>query len=763
MKLLKRISFFLLGVMLAVLVLATVFGKLYGADFVAEYVYGSVPFLALWIAFAASVLVYLLKRKIWKKPAAAALHFSFLLILAGALITWFFGEQGTLHIRKDKETACFVDHDGTSKEMPFTVKLNSFHIVYYAGTRAPMDFVSSITISDAEKGKITEEVAMNRILSYGGYRFYQSGYDEDENGVTLAVSHDPYGIAVTYFGYALLLLSIASFFLNRRSGFRRLLRHPLPACSVSVWLLFFCASDMQAVGNEAVSEVEKQVLSVGMPKALPRSVAAKFGDLYVLYNGRICPFQTLAKDFTVKLYGSSSYKGLTPEQVFTGWMFYYSSWKEQPVIKVKNKAVRRILGIKGRYASLDDFYGDRREYKLETVVRDVRSGGVVEGRRGVEDADEKYNLIAILYSGKLLKIYPHERNDAFPEHDAGHIEWYSQGDPLPEDMGEDEWLFVKKSFDYIHEMIVGKDYDGVSDTLDKIKIYQRKKAGDVLPPDSRFKAEKIYNALNYTKHLAMFCLFAGVVSFLLYCNRLVNGRKVSVRIRQTLGALEALVFLYLTTAIGLRWYVSAHAPLSNGFETMQFMAWCAVLLSFLLRRRFFMSLPFGFLLCGLTLLVAMLGESDPRITQLMPVLSSPLLSLHVVVIMISYSLFAFMMLNGVTAVVLSFAREGNPVQVERLYVVSRIILYPAVFCLATGIFVGAVWANISWGRYWGWDPKEVWALIIMLLYSLALHTDSLPLFRRPMFFHVFSIIAFLSVPITYFGVNLILGGMHSYA
>jgi ABC-type transport system involved in cytochrome c biogenesis permease subunit len=762
MKLFKRISFFLLGLVLAALVLATVFGKLYGADFVAEHVYGSVPFLVLWIAFAVSTLVYLLRRKIWRNPTAAALHFSFLLILAGALVTWFFGEQGTLHIRKDKETACFADNDGTSKEMPFTVKLNDFRIVYYAGTRAPMDFVSSITISGAEKDKITEEVAMNRILSYGGYRFYQSGFDEDENGVTLAVSHDPYGIAVTYSGYALLLLSIVSFFLDRRSRFRQLLKHSLLARGVSVWLLFFCVPGVQAAGNEAVPAVEKQASPAGMPKALPRSVATKFGDLYVLYNGRICPFQTLAKDFTVKLYGSPSYKGLTPEQVFTGWMFYYSSWKEQPVIKVKNKAVRRILGIKGRYASLDDFYGNHREYKLEAAVRSVRSGAA-EGRRGIEDADEKYNLITVLYSGRLLKMYPHKHGDAYPEHGAGHVDWYSQGDPLPEDMSEDEWLFVKKSFDYIHEMIIGKDFDGVSGTLEKIKAYQRKKVGDVLPPDSRFNAEKIYNTLSYTKFLAILCLFAGAASFLLYCNRLINGRKVGIKIRRTLGVLGTLVFLYLTVAIGLRWYVSAHAPLSNGFETMQFMAWCAVLLPFLLLRRFFMSLPFGFLLCGLTLLVAMLGESDPRITPLMPVLSSPLLSLHVVVIMISYSLFAFMMLNGVTAVVLSFMRKGNPVQVERLYVVSRIILYPAVFCLATGIFVGAVWANISWGRYWGWDPKEVWALITLLLYSLALHTDSLPLFRRPMFFHTFSIVAFLSVPITYFGVNLVLGGMHSYA
>ncbi|MDR1381054.1 MAG: cytochrome c biogenesis protein CcsA, partial [Tannerella sp.] len=567
--------------------------------------------------------------------------------------------------------------------------------------------------------------------------------------VTLAVSHDPAGIAVTYSGYALLLLSMLLFFASRRSRFRQLLKHPLLTRGAPVCLLLLCVSGLQAAGGGRGE-------SAGMPKVLPRALAAKFGDLHVLYNDRICPLQTLAKDFTVKLYGSPSYRGLTAEQVFTGWMFYYSSWKGEPVIKVKSRAVRRLLGTENRYVSLDDFHGKSSEYRLEEAVRHIRSGVATEDRRGIEDADEKYNLVAILYSGGMLKIYPHGSA-------GGHVDWYAAGDVLPEDMGDDEWLFVRKSLDYVHEMVVGGDYESLAGMLDKMKVYQRKKAGGVLPADSRFRAEKLYNGMTYTKFLAMFCLFAGIASFLLYCNRLIHDATVTAGIRRTLGVTAASVFAYLTAAIGLRWYAGGHAPLTNGFETMQFMAWCAVLLSFLLRRRFFMSPPFGFLLCGLTLLVAMMGESNPRITQLMPVLSSPLLSVHVVVIMLSYALFAFMMLNGVTAVLLSFMRKDSAVQAERLYVVSRIILYPALFCLAAGIFIGAVWANISWGRYWGWDPKEVWALITMLLYSLALHTDSLPLFRRPMFFHVFSIVAFLSVLTTYFGVNFILGGMHSYA
>jgi ABC-type transport system involved in cytochrome c biogenesis permease subunit len=225
----------------------------------------------------------------------------------------------------------------------------------------------------------------------------------------------------------------------------------------------------------------------------------------------------------------------------------------------------------------------------------------------------------------------------------------------------------------------------------------------------------------------------------------------------------ALVFVYLTVTMTLRGYIGNHLPLASGFETMQFMSWCTLLLAFLIQNKFGMASTFGALLSGLTLLVSMMGESNPQITQLMPVLSSPLLSIHVVVIMLSYSMLAFVMLNGITALVLNISKNNCELQIERLYIISRIMLYPSVFLLTIGIFVGAVWANISWGRYWGWDPKEVWALITMLVYATALHPNLVPWLKKPLLFHLFSILSFISVLITYFGVNFILGGMHAYA
>lgn len=748
MKLLKRTAFSLLGILLLILTIATILEKIYGTDFVNEYIYSSVPFVILWGVTAITSLLYIIKSKLHRQPVIFLLHLSLLFILAGAFTTWIYGEQGTMRVRQGEQQTSFTDSKGISHQLPFSITLNQFEIIYYKGTLAPMDFISHISVADKDcHRQIQGKVSMNHIFSYQHYRFYQSGYSEDNEGSVFSVSHDPYGIGITYAGYTLLLLSTVFFFFSPQSRFRQLLKSPLLHRSLTVILLLFAFS------------LNSNFLKANSPspKVLPREVAEHFGDLYILYNNRICPLQTFARDFTVKLYGSSSYKGLTPEEVLTGWLFYYDSWKNEPIIRIKSNEARKLLEIEGNYARLKDYISTINEYKLEKMMNHIRSGEQVTDKRGIEEADEKFNIINLVCTGAMMKIFPC-RNIA-----GKTLEWYSQSDQLPQDMDNDKWVFIRKSMSYVNEMIVMKKYNDACLLLEKIKKYQQKECDGLLPADNKFKAEKIYNQFDYSKSVAMACICIGLICFIYYCHCMASQKRTSRKAIIILNILLWIVFTYLSAAICLRGYVSNHLPLSNGFETMQFMAWCTLLLTFLLQRKFAMLLPFGFLLCGLTLMVSMLGESNPQITQLMPVLQSPLLSIHVVVIMIAYSLLAFIMLNGVTAVILHQSQKECKEQIERLQIISQIILYPAIFLLAIGIFIGAVWANISWGRYWGWDPKEVWALITMLVYALALHPRSLPWFHRTMFFHVFCITAFITVLITYFGVNFLLGGMHSYA
>lgn len=725
---LKTISFCLLGMTIIMLIAATVLEKMYGSSFAYEHIYTSPFSIALWSLLALNGSIYLISCRTWKQFFTFSLHLSFVLILAGALITHIIGKQGRMHIRTGEAISAYETADGVREALPFMVTLEEFKLEYYAGTSAPMDYISHINIQDG--GKISDAVvSMNNIHKYRGYRFYQSGFDRDGKGATLAVSYDPWGIGITYAGYIALLVSMLGFFCQKGSRFRQLLKHPSLKKAMLVLLI---SGSVSGISQAAETH----------PRTLSKEAAAAFGDLYVYHNDRICPLQTLARDFTAKIYGKTSYKGLTAEQVLTGWFFFYDYWKNEPMIKIKGGDARGLLDIDGKYASLTDF-ADRNGYKLEEALQNQEGNNI----KNIYSANEKFNLISMLCTGTLLKIYPYTS-------EGGELGWYSLADRLQGDMPYEEWAFVTGSMNYVAEKVAMKDDAQIISLLEKIREYQIKKAGAVLPSEMMFKSEKIYNSTNWNKPLAMFCMTLGIIAFLVLCLSERRYRWLKI----ALSVVCACIFAYLTFHIGLRWYISGHVPLSNGFETMQFMAWCCILLAFCLQKRFIFALPFGILVCGFALLVSMMGEANPRITQLMPVLQSPLLSVHVMVIMISYTLFAFMMLNGVAALI---SRDRD--RMEYLKTVSNIMLYPALFLLTAGIFIGAVWANVSWGRYWGWDPKEVWALITMLIYSLGIHQGSLKWFRDPKHFHIFCILAFLSVLITYFGVNFLLGGLHSYA
>jgi ABC-type transport system involved in cytochrome c biogenesis permease subunit len=735
MKTLKRISFGCLILMLGVLATATIVEKVSGTGTAREWFYDNIAFVALWTVIAVSSLAYILARKMWKRCSVFLLHLSLLVILAGAGITWFTAVKGKMQAPQGQAVNVFTTNDGKQHTLPFMLTLHSFDIQTYSGTPAPMDFVSHVTVGN-QGNEVTGTVSMNKVFSYNGYRFYQSGYDAEGKGAIFTVAHDPWGIAVTYTGYGLLLVGMIAVLIDRRTAFRTLLRHPaLKRGAAAIVLL---------IASLGVANAQ--------PQTLPRDVAAAMGDLYILHNDRICPFQTFARQFTAKLYGKMSYKGLTAEQVATGWIFYYDDWKNEPMIKVKNGNVRHILGIDGKYASLEDFYRTVASGAMQQAIDSLQTVDDQATIRALGEADERYQIANMVAAGTMIKLFPLNRN--------GRLEWYSHGSlDIPHDIDDGKWLFMRSGMDYLYEMIAGKNWNGATQFITKLKKYQVKECGDMLPSEAAFRAEKLYNSMDWDRPLSMALATLGIVLFIIVCRSVARSRQLPRWARALALSVLILALLYLTTALILRWIISGHVPMSNGFETMQFMAWATTAITLLLSRRSMLVLPFGILTAGLALMVASFGESNPQITQLMPVLASPLLSIHVAVIMIAYSLLAFLMLGGVMAMILRRDRA----MVERLHVVGQVILYPAVFLLTIGVFIGAIWANVSWGTYWSWDPKEVWALITLIIYALPLHGQSLPMFRKAQFFHVYCIVAFLSVLITYFGVNFILGGMHSYA
>ncbi len=680
------------------------------------------------------------------RPAALILHISLAVILAGALVTTFSAKKGTLHVREGESVDAFESVDGSVGELPFLVALEGFEVVWHSGTDAPADFRSRLRF--IKNGAVLREgeVRMNHILSCKGYRFYQTDYDSDEAGVTFTVSHDPVGIAVIYTGYALLLLGLLAFFFTDKR-FKKFFGNALRYSSAIVVILCLKATASVAGNTEGrISEYdgasvkENPVKRTSVtPKVLPKNIAAEFGRLYVLYHGRICPLQTLASDFSAKLYGTSGVKGLTDEQVLTGWMFYGTSWRNIPM----------------------------------------------HNRKKAVDAMDKEATLKALYSGDLLKIYPLRDS-------TGRLGWYSQSDRLPDGVADEEWLFVRKSMDYIFELVMNREYSKLSESLGKLRRFQESKMGESLPPAYRIKAERAYNALPPLFPIAGMFLMIGLTLLAVAMRRMVcvpdsaSATGWSGKVINLVEALSGIVFfLALTAVLGLLWTASGHIPFSNGSETMLTIAWTAMLAALLSFRRFPIMIPFGIIVASLATLVSAMGNANPAVTQLMPVLSSPLLSIHVSLMMLSYTILAVIMINGICGLIASLRHTSVPEPAEgsgldrpspalrqaqgpreasaRMARMSEALMYPALFFLGSGIIAGSVWANVSWGCYWNWDPKETWALITFLIASLGVHRARIPFLRGPRSYHIYTLVLSASVLFTYFGVNYLLGGMHSYA
>lgn len=632
-----------------------------------------------------------------------------------------------LHVREGESVETFETNDGKILELPFSVELEGFEVLYHSGTDAASDYSSRLRFTRNGSVLREGEVRMNRILSCKGYRFYQTDYDSDEAGVTFTVSHDPVGIAVIYTGYALLLLGLLAFFFTDKR-FKKFFGNALRYSSVIAILLCLEAT-ASATGNSVGGLPQTENASVkgnqvkrgsASPKVLPKNIAAEFGRLYVLYHGRICPLQTLASDFSAKLYGTSGVKGLTDEQVLTGWMFYGASWRNIPM----------------------------------------------HNRKKAVDAMDKEATVKALYSGDLLKIYPLRDS-------TGRLGWYSQSDRLPEGIADEEWLFVRKSMDYIFELVVNREYSKLEESIGKLRRFQESKMGESLPPAYRIKAERAYNALPPLFPIAGTFLIIGLVMLAAAMRRMIRGNFSSTRVGnkyvpeifKIVGVAAAFVFfLVLTIVLGLFWIASGHIPFSNGAETMLTIAWTAMLASVLSFKRFSIMLPFGIIVASLAALVSAMGNANPAVTQLMPVLSSPLLSIHVSLMMLSYTVLAIIMVNGICGMVASLRHTSvSDSASAKMARMSEALMYPALFFLGSGIIAGSIWANVSWGCYWNWDPKETWALITFLIASLGVHRTRLPFLRSHRAYHIYTLILSASVLFTYFGVNYLLGGMHSYA
>lgn len=609
------------------------------------------------------------------KPFTLLIHIALIIIVVGALVTHFFGIQGTLSLNENNAPVdCFVKTSGPGDgHFPFTVSLEKTEILYYPGTTTPMDFRSHILV-DGQKRMI----AMNSVASVDGWRFYQSGMGVESS--TLSVSHDPWGIGITYSGYILLFIGMIGFFFQGKTLWRAKIRKFLPILMIII-----------AVPVASASESK-------LP-AMQRPLARNFGRLYVYWNDRICPLQTMAQDVTVKLYGGASYKGLTSEQVLSGWLFYYDDWMKD-------------------YNS--------------THPGDISN----------KKERERRELIQWVGSGAAFRIYPYQT--AF-----GEMEWLSLTERRPSEMTFDQWNFMLSGMKEINDNLLHGKNIAANDAIFELRKGQIKYAGEKnLPSGRRFETEVFYNT--YVKLFPAAIVLLIIASGLLFC--VVRGIRLPRGCDCLIGILS---FVFIGMVLGLRCYISGHLPMASGCEMMLCIGFAASGCAAVLPNKIVRCA--ALMVAAMALLVAAMAAKTPQIGSLLPVLASPLLSIHVMLVAFSYMLFFLM------AILAAIALGSSTEKCKQLADTNYIILIPALFLLTAGIFVGAVWANQSWGRYWGWDPKETCALVTMLVYSLPAHAARIKWFRNPRNMNLYLLPAILSVLFTYFGANYFLPGLHSYA
>lgn len=623
-----------------------------------------------------------------RQPFTLLIHIALVIIVTGAIITHYLGIQGelTLHEGENAVTAFSKTSGPGDGKLPFGVVLESADIDFYPGTSTPMDFSSHLRID----GKPVT-VSMNNVAKIDGWRFYQSGISPDSS--RLSISYDPWGTGISYLGYALLFIGMAGFFFQRKTPWRCLTRASSKAIPI---ILMFTAINANAAETSPLP-------------CMQRPLAENLGKVYVYWNDRICPLQTMAKDVSLKLYGSESYRGLTPEQVLSGWLFYFDTWERD-----------YLAGHPGTGSNA-------KEKKLH---------------------NERRGLIHWIGTGEAFKIYPYRSAD-------GHMEWLSLTGRRPSKMSLEQWKFMQTTMPGIKSLLLEGRNTDANTAIGKLIECQMRYAGtDNLPSAARIQGERIYNSYASLSWPAVLSLIIGL--FYLYIA--IKGLRIRKSIMTGANVIVIMIMSYIILIMGVLWWIGDHVPLSNGPEMMLFMGLFALICSSAVKSRI---LKGSFtIVASMTMFVGLMGGSTPRIGMLMPVLSSPLLSIHVMLVMTSYMFFMIMAI--LAAIGLASRNSDN---FNSLLRINRIILVPAVFLLAAGILVGAIWANQSWGRYWGWDPKETCALVMLIIYSIPVHWGSkrIKTFRNPKVFQWYVLIAVLTVAFTYFGANYFLSGLHSYA
>jgi cytochrome c-type biogenesis protein CcsB len=659
--------------------------------------------------------------------------------------------------------------------LPFSIKLNDFIAQKYPGTeRSFSSFESQVTVRN--KAEVFDaRIFMNNILDYEGYRFFQSSFDQDEMGTVLSVSHDYWGTMITYFGYFMLYFSLMAILFTKHSRFANLKRKlEVVKAKKEKWLtiliLFLSFGAFAQSHNNALFLSEKQVDSIIEKRKVSEEHAAKFGRLIVQdAGGRMKPINTFSSELLRKVSHQNTFKGMNSDQVFLSMTQGGNIWIQVPLIYMKsgNDSIRKIIGIdtERKYASFIDFFDNKGNYKLMPYLDAAyKAANPNQFEKDFIETDKKVNLMESALSGTIMKIFPipEDPNNkwvSYPELVSSNIkgmaETYTQN-------------ILQLYFTELEKASVSKDYKEADGLLESIVGFQKKYGSKVLPSEEKITSEILYNEYDVFQKLPFWYMYASILMLVFTILKIFKERKFLNYGINTMHIIIGLLFGLHTLALIARWYISGHAPWSNAYESIIYVGWATMFFGLAFDPKSKLTVASSAFVAAMILSAAYMNWIDPEIGNLQPVLNSYWLMIHVAIIVASYGPFALGMILGVVSLLLIlFTTENNKekmkLNIKEITYINEMALTVGLIMLSIGNFLGGQWANESWGRYWGWDPKETWALISIMVYAFVIHARFVPALRSKWFFNLMSVFAFLSILFTYFGVNFHLVGLHSYA
>jgi len=670
----------------------------------------------------------------------------------------------------------YLAYGSKEYKLPFSITLNDFIADKYPGTLKNYSaFKSKVTVNKSDTEFYDYDIFMNNILDEQGYRLFQSSFDGDEKGTILSVNHDFWGTWITYIGYTLLYLGLMAILFDKNTRFsdlKRMLEKVKKKKTTLITMLLVLISFTGFTQNENShrTKISKEKLdSIIVANAVSKEHAAKFGHLVIQDDGRMKPVNTFASELLRKISRKNSYEGLDANQVFVSMVEFPRLWLEVPIMSLKwqNDSIREIIGIKkgtSRF-SLMDLIAENGNNKLGPYIEEAsKTTNKNQFQKDFMKAYENFYLLNQALSGSMFKI--------FPIQDDENNRWVSYPELTEVNYSKKDSAIAKNILPYYFETLrearKSGNYNTADDLLKGITKFQNNFGASVMPSENKINAEVLYNKVDIFNRLYKYFAMVGMLMFVFIIIQIFNENKNINTIVKFFKFSIWILFVLLTLGLIARWYISGHAPWSDAYESIIYVGWATVFFGLALGKKSHLTIASTAFVAAIILWVAHENWIDPAISNLQPVLDSYWLMIHVAVIVGSYGPLTLGMILGLTSLLLMVLTNKNnfkkmKLNIKELSIITEMALTVGLVMLTIGNFLGGQWANESWGRYWGWDPKETWALISIMIYAFVIHMHLVPGLRGKWTFNFASVVAYASIMMTYFGVNFYLTGLHSYA